>query len=79
MAFNMSFFRVPECSEAAVQIDELLGSVSTGLTAAPHIARTAIPIARNVDNVIPFGSFGDSITSSRYSAAERAFNIAAEF
>ena len=39
---------------------------------APHIANAASSIAQKVDNVLPFGSFGDLTTTSRYKAAEKA-------
>ena len=43
-----------------------------GLQAAPYIANAASNIAQKVDNVLPFGSFGDLTTTSRYKAAEKA-------
>ena len=43
-----------------------------GLKAAPHIANAASNIAQKVDNVLPFGSFGDLTTTTRYKAAEKA-------
>ena len=52
--------------------DDSLGTVSMGLKMAPHIANAASIIAQIVDNVLPFGSFGDLTTTSRYKAAEKA-------
>ena len=43
-----------------------------GFKAAPHIANAASSIAQKVDNVLPFGSFGDITTTSRFKAAEKA-------
>ena len=43
-----------------------------GLQAAPYVANTASHIAYKVDNVLPFGLFGDLTTSSRYITAETA-------
>ena len=42
------------------------------LQADPYIANAARHIAQKVDNVLPFGSFGDLTTTSRYKAAEKA-------
>ena len=39
-----------------------------GMKAVPYIG----DLARKVDNVAPFGSFGDITTTSRYKAAEKA-------
>ena len=61
----------PEYTEAAMVADDSLGAVSMGLKAAPHIANAASSIAQKVDNVLPFGSFGDLTTTSRYQAAEK--------
>ena len=44
------------------------------LQAAPYIANAASNIAQKVDNVLPFGSFGDITTTSRFKAAEKALN-----
>ena len=49
----------PEYGEAAMNIDESLGSVSMGLKAVPYVANTASSIAKTVDNVLPVGKFGD--------------------
>ena len=46
-----------------------------GLKSAPHIANAASNIAQKVDNVLPFGSFGDLTTTTRYKAAEKALKI----
>ena len=53
-------------------LDESLGSASTGLQAVPFVANTASSIATRVENVLPFGRFGDLKTSSRYITAEKA-------
>ena len=58
----------PEYGEAAMAIYDQLGTVSMGLKAAPHIANAASNIAQKVDNVLPFRSFGDLKTTSRYKA-----------
>ena len=39
-----------------------------GMKAAPYIG----DLARKADNEVPFGSFGDITTTSRYKAAEKA-------
>ena len=39
-----------------------------GMKAVPYIG----DLAGKVDNVVPFGSFGDITTTSRYKAAEQA-------
>ena len=62
----------PENTDAAMAADDALGAVSMGLKAAPHIANAASSIEQKVDNVLPFGSFGDITTTSRYKAAEKA-------
>ena len=61
----------PEFAPAAVELDESFGQITIGLQAAPYVAHTASHIASKVDNVLPFGSFGDLTTSSRYITAER--------
>ena len=55
-----------------MEADDALGTVSMGLKMPPHIANAASIIAQTVDNVLPFGSFGDLTTTSRYKAAETA-------
>ena len=65
-------FIAPEYGEAAMAICDQIGTVSMGLKPAPHIANAASNIAQKVDNVLPFGSFGDLKTTSRYKAAEKA-------
>ena len=64
----------PEYTEAAMAADDSLGAVSMGLTEAPHIAHAASSIAQKVDNVLPFRSFGDLTSTSRFNAAEKALN-----
>ena len=54
-------------------IDDQLGKVSMGLQAAPYIVNAASHLAQNVDHVLPFGSFGDLRTTSRYKTAAHAF------
>ena len=39
-----------------------------GMKAVPYIG----DLARQVDNVVPFGSFSDLTTTSRYKAAEES-------
>ena len=55
-----------------MEADDSLGTVSMGLKMPPHIANATSIIAQTVDNVLPFGSFGDLTTTSRYEAAETA-------
>ena len=43
-----------------------------GVTAAPYSVNTASSIAQQVESVVPFGSFSDLATSSRYITAEKA-------
>ena len=62
----------PEYGEAAIAIDDQLGKVPMVFKAAPYIANAASNIAQKVDNVLPYGSFGDLATTSRYKAAEKA-------
>ena len=61
----------PEYGEAAIQLDESLGTVSMGSQAAPYLTNTASSIAQKVDNSVPFGSVRDLTTSSRYITAEK--------
>ena len=44
-----------------------------GLQAAPFIANAANKIAQKVHNDLPFGSFGDLATTSKYITAEMIF------
>ena len=44
----------PEYGEAAVKVDESLGSVSMGLKAVPYVANTASSVARTVNNGLRF-------------------------
>ncbi len=45
------------------------------MTAVPYIG----DLARNVDDALPFGKFGDITTSSRYINAEKSFKIASSY
>ena len=63
----------PELAPAAIEADESLPAVSLGLQAAPFMTTAVSHIANKVDNVLPFGLFGDLATSSRYIAAGKAF------
>ena len=45
--------------------------ISMGLQAAPYIANAASSIAQKVDNVLPFGSFGDLAAATRYRTTEK--------
>ena len=62
----------PAYTKAAMAADDSMGTVPTGLKMLPHIANAASIIAQKVDNVLPFGFFGDLTTISRYKAAEQA-------
>ena len=42
-----------------------------GMKAVPYIG----DLARNVDNVVPCGSFGNITTTSRYKATEKALTL----
>ena len=62
----------PGYGESSIKLDESLGTVTMGVTAAPYIVNTASSIAQQVESVVPFGSFSDLATSSRYITAEKA-------
>ena len=61
----------PDYGEAAIPLGDSLGKVSFGLKAGPYIANRATGIAQKVDHALPFGSFGDLATSSRYITREK--------
>ena len=63
----------PDFAPAALELDESPGPISVGVQAAPYLANTAGHIFNKVDKVLPFGSFGDLTTSSRYITAEKSF------
>ena len=69
MALKTVPLLAPEYGEAAMKLDETLGSVSMGLKAVPYVANTASSIATKVDNVLPGGRFSD-LCSSRYKIEE---------
>ena len=64
----------PAYIEPAMAKVGALGTVSMGLKAAPHIANVASTIAKNVDNVLPVGSFGELTTISRFKSSGESFN-----
>ena len=63
----------PEYGKAAIAIDDQLGKVSMGLQATPHIANATSNIPQKVDNVLPFGSYGNITTTSRYRGSRESF------
>ena len=64
----------PAYIEPAMAKAGALGTVSMGFKAAPHIANVASTIAKNVDNVLLVGSFGEVTTISRYKSSRESFN-----
>ena len=62
----------PEFAPTTLELDESLGPITLGLQADPYVVNSVSHIANQVDNVLPFGSFGDLTTSSRYITAEKA-------
>ena len=71
-ALKVAPLLAPEYGDAAMSIYDQLGKVAMGWHAAPYIANAASNSAQKVDNVLPFGLFGDLTTTSGYEAAEKA-------
>ena len=62
----------PELGEAAMKLDESLGSVSMRLKAVPNVANTASSMAKKVNICVPFWKCGDLQAWSRYITTGKA-------
>ena len=70
MALRVVSLLAPEHGEAAMQLDDPFGACLIGFNAGLYGVNAASSLAKQADNAILVGSFGDLPTSYRYIAAE---------